>query len=198
MAVKFAVDKLRDRAQRLHKEYEALCVLSNSLTINSRALLDSIKSLYADANKTRLREGISRLEKAIANLRRDFGFRVSNSEVLEIVEGFKELPENRTALMNKEWLDDICTGYKKYWPLMKGLPAHAMVEINLGNRREWGELTWYLLEAIAFEDMCALFNQAKEFELRLKDSMAGKSTHKTRDSLLRATILAAYHFVEAY
>jgi hypothetical protein len=43
-----------------------------------------------------------------------------------------------------------------------------------------------------------LFNQAKEIESRLQTQGYNKKSFKTRDSLLRATVLTAFHFVEAY
>ena len=74
-----------------------------------------------------------------------------------------------------------------------------MIEINPGiNRQRAGEFIWFWLEAHVFEDMCALFNQAKEIERGLNRSTIGKKEHKTYYSLLRATVLTAFHFVEAY
>jgi len=90
MAVKFAVNKLREKAQRLHREYKALCVFNNMLTANDRNRFELERHKLGEAKKNQLRRIIKQLEDAIADLRRDFGFRVPNSDLVKILEKVEE------------------------------------------------------------------------------------------------------------
>jgi hypothetical protein len=169
------------------------------LTVADRNHLDLEKQAINKAKKTDLYSVIKRLEDAIIQVRKDFGFRVSNSELVKILVMIERRPRGRAVRMNKSWLSQICTGYKKHWEIFDALPAHVMIQIDPGEfRNKRGELSWVWLEATVFEDLCALFNQAVEFDCRVNNQGNDKKIFKTRNSLLRATVLTAFHFVEAY
>src|SRR5215475_7620302 len=101
MAVKFAVNKLREKAQRLHREYDALCVFNNMLTANDRNRFELEKHRFGEAKKDQLRRIIKQLEDAITDLRRDFGFRVPNSELVKILDKVEGLPKGKVLRMSK-------------------------------------------------------------------------------------------------
>ena len=53
------------------------------------------------------------------------------------------------------------------------------------------------LEAVLYEDMCALFNIARESHLQRREDESAK-TLKRRLALQRATVVAAFNVIEAY
>jgi len=200
MAVKFAVDKLREKAKRLHREYEALCVFTNRLTTSDRRRVEFEREKLGTAKKSALPPIIRKLEQAISDFRKDWGFLVPNSEIVEILAEIESAPKDELARMSKAGIGDICTGYKKYWVIFDDLPSHTLVAIDPGTFREKpNEISWFLLEAAVFEDMCVFFNQAKEIEPKIRPhGPSHKISFKIHSALLRATVLATFHFVEAY
>ena len=57
---------------------------------------------------------------------------------------------------------------------------------------------WRSTEATLFEDMCALYNLAREASEKLKTAIDSVLAQKKLNALLRATASAAFYFVEAY
>lgn len=200
MPVEFTINKLREKARRLHREYEALCVFCNTMTAEDAARFEYEKGRFAEARKPELHRTIAKLNNAIAGHRRLWGFRVPNSEVVKILEKAEQgRSRGQTLRLSKLWVSDICSGYYQHWIIFKDLPAHTMIEIDLGTfRKRRGQISWFLLEATVYEDLCALFNQAKEFDSRVRQPTSSNKDFKIRESLLRATVLLAFHFVEAY
>jgi hypothetical protein len=98
-------------------------------------------------------------------------------------------------------IEKLC---ERYDGIVKGFgtfPSHIFVGLHNGSLREYpGEIELYLLEAKLFEDMCALFNMAKESETNLKPhkQFQSKLPLKRKEALYRATIIAAFNFLEAY
>ena len=199
MAVEFAVQKLRKKVHRLHREYTALCVIGNMLTVTDRDRFEREKQRFNDLNKHELHPIIQKLEKEIADVRRDFGVRVPNSVLVKLLDKIEAMPADVLPQMNKMWLSEMCSRYGKNWPIFDTLPAHAMIFIDPGTfRTKPGEFSWIWLEALVFEEMCALYNQAFEFVHVLTKKQNDKPTTTTSGALSRATLLTAFRFVEAY
>src|SRR5690349_1080692 len=128
MVMKFAVDTLRKKAERLHREYEALCVVTNTLTISDRNRIDLEKEKIHAARKTELPKIIAQLEHAIFDRRKDWGFRVPTSKIVEILARVESAPKGELVRISKAGISEICAGYEKYWIIFNDLPAHTLIE----------------------------------------------------------------------
>ena len=63
-------------------------------------------------------------------------------------------------LVPKYLIRELCDRYEWVLPNFDVLPEHTRVEIDPGTfRQEVGEVNWVLLEALLFEDMCALLDR---------------------------------------
>jgi len=201
MEIRSGLKRLKAKAQRLHRLYEAMLVISNSLTIAERQALERDKEQISNAKRSDLHRLIPDLEKALVVYRAEFGFKAPNSELIEILERSEATPEGKLLRVTKDWIEDLCSGYNKFAKdFFAKLPAHALIEIDPGRyHTKRGDISWYWLEATVFEDMCALFNLAKEHAGKQSDvENQNKRRYKTGLSLNRSTVIVAFHFVEAY
>ncbi len=175
-----------------------MLVIANALTIETRQKLDLDKNRLSTASKADLRRNLPRLEAAIADFRRDLGFKASRSEIIDILEKVEASAEGKLLRLSKDWIEDLCTGYNKYFPIFDVLPSHAFIQIDPGKYSARHQISWYWLEATVFEDMCGLFNLAKDYHERGGSKSEIKVFHKTTLAIFRATVVTAFHFVEAY
>ena len=91
--------------------------------------------------------------------------------------------------------------YGKVFPGFDLLPEHASIGFHDGTERESvGEVEVYLLEAKLYEDMCGLFNLAKEIAGRVSAHKQGKSKTESKklEACCRATATSAFYSVESY
>src|SRR5437870_252210 len=112
MEVRVGLKRLRTKVQRLHREYEAMLVISNRLTIGDRGNLDRQKENITHATKSGLQRMIRGLQEAIKEYRTHFGFKAPSLELFQILDRVEMAAKNGKLLrITKDWIEEICTGY---------------------------------------------------------------------------------------
>lgn len=192
------LETLRSKAIQLYVEYEAIYCLIGGMTTEYRRKFDLTKEKIKTLTRPALRKFISDITKEIILHRRLYGARASNNEFLVIFDKAREAANGKACLIPKHMLKDLFAHYEKVIPNFDSLREHTRIAIDLGTFRERpGSVELYLLEAILFEDICALFNLCLDYKSKVT-SKSPKVFIKTTDALFRATVTATYFFVEAY
>lgn len=200
------LNKLQARAQHLHRQLEALLVLGNDMTRAKRVEFESQKAgVIERPTIKRVQEHINQTEQHIEDLRRLLGVRVPNHTLIEILEMVEAAPEGKTALVSKHVIERLFERTDRTFEQFDRFPAHVRIMIyqTKPNHHDAEPKTvdWRSIEATLFEDMCAMFNLAKEIDLKtitLSPDLHRLRTNKTLGALARATASAAFYFVEAY
>jgi hypothetical protein len=197
--IKFQIDKLRSKADRLLREYQAIYCLINGMTIQIRQDFKRDRGAIANRDKKELQKAITVCNHEIRELRKMYGVKAPNSDIIELAEMAESAPHGQFLLIPKYFLDDIFSDYGRILSDYSKYPCHMRIGIDSGMiREEEGPIELYLLEAILFEDMCALFNIAKKSHTEYKTEKGTKTPMKTYSALLRATTTTAFYFIEAY
>ncbi|HHT9126793.1 MAG TPA: hypothetical protein ACFYD6_13405 [Candidatus Brocadiia bacterium] len=194
------ITKLRDKAKQLYREYEAILVFTYGVTVDIKRKMTHTKDIISNSNSSKfLRRFIKDVKEKIANLRQCYGCKVPNSELIKILENAGKGGTELQLLIPKYTIKTLFTHFKKCLPAFETFPEHARIGIDSGTfRKHHGTIEVYLLETILFENMCALFNLAKEQHSKINKLTDSKRFIKTRNALNQATVTQAFYFVEAY
>jgi len=137
--------------------------------------------------------------EAIANLRSYLGCTASSEVLVQLLSDVLRARSGEVLFVPKAWLSDLCSNYAQVLPGFDDLPMHAGISMQSGAlRSRAGEVEIRVSEAVACEDLCALFNLSEtDFRMgKLNSELA--SERKTATALLRATATNAYRLLEAY
>jgi hypothetical protein len=190
---------LRAIAERSHQEYEAMMMLAFHVTREAEKQLTSNRTSIARADESQLRRAIEDLRREKGELRRKFGIVAGEQELLDLLAFVKNSPAGELSYIAKYYLKQMVSGYQKMIPNFELIPDHARIGLTTRNEpRKPGALEFRILEATMFEDMCSLFNLAHENRIQSNIDNLEKSTFKRSLALNRATIVAAFFFVESY
>ncbi|MGH2365294.1 MAG: hypothetical protein ACRDHX_11685 [Chloroflexota bacterium] len=188
---------LRTRGNRVGRELYALCVLGGQMSAAAKADLDAQLSVIQKVPRDQARADLRELEHELRRLRRRSGAKAPADVyvgLLEQAEGTVGPYANfriTVAVIRK-----LFAHYEYFSPAIGQLPPHAWLALNIGTQGPPGG--FYLLETTRFEDMCALYNQAKSFDVERHVDLDSLAVSKTADALHRATVVAAFNCLEAY
>jgi hypothetical protein len=192
-----AVEQLRKEAQRLYLVHEAIEMLLGMVTIESRKGLEKSREAINDTNKRRLRDIIAELRERIKEDKEKHGIKVSNTELLNLLNQANAQKGNN-LLLPKYYLAKLVLNFHLLMPKFKEFPEHLKIAIDPGiYRTKEGNFELFLVEGIMFEDMCVLFNLAKEYNTK-NNIETPKRIFKTGQAFLRSAVTTAYYLVEAY
>lgn len=200
---------VRLRLQRSLREYRAIRVLANQLSLEDRGRLDATIQSVSRMSVRAARERLQVVAEELREVRSKIGVKVP----LAVLESFS-LPE-RLARAGKlrDWsgatpIDPALVWFPKYvlarlfsryeatFPDFEKLPPHAQIGINVHGIETQGSVEVYLLEASLFEDMAMLFNISREpFE---EANPIDKLKWKRRASLRRSAVKAIFNLLEGY
>lgn len=197
--IKFRKDKLRVKAEKIYNEYQAIYSIINAATVQIRKDFEASAKAIVHFNKNELSDFITKIKGEMSNLRKHYGVKVPNSTILELVEKAKSGPKKKLLLIPKYLLNDIFSRYTNIIPDFNEFPNHMRIGLDLGVfRKKQGTVELYLLEAIIFENMCALFNLLKKYQSEKQKADASKKDIKTYNALQKSTVVFAFFFVESY
>lgn len=197
--IKFKKDKLRLKASKMYKEYQAIYSLINAVTVQIRKDFESSMRAISSLNKNKLHSFITEIKGEISKLRKHYGVKVPNSTIFELVEKAKSGPKKKLLLIPKYILNDLFSKYTNIIPNYNEFPNHMRIGLDLGvSRQKQGTVELYLLEAIIFENMCSLFNLLKQYQDESLKNDAPKKDIKTYNALQKSTVVFAFFFVESY
>jgi hypothetical protein len=192
--------KERAKYKKLCIEFEALQVVVQVATIESNRAAKEAMAELEMLKKAEVRKRNHILEAKISEIRKVFGAQVPNSVFVQLSERARAVP-GKDFLVPKFLVRNYFLSYGKVFPNFDLLPEHASIGFHDGTERESvGEIEVYLLEAKLYEDMCGLFNLAKEIAGRVSVHTQGKSKtdSKKLEACCRATTTSAFYFVESY
>jgi hypothetical protein len=192
-----AVDKLRQKALKLYRVHETIQVLLGMVTVDVRKRLEHNREAINQANKRRLNEIINELEQRIESDRKEHGIKVPNSLLVKyLVEANAQ--KGWLLMLPKYAFEELIPKFHLLMPDFVFFPEHLKIAIDPGiYRTKEGDFELYLIEAILYEDMCALFNLAREHSMKEKID-SPKKIVKIGRAFLHSTVTTAYYFVEAY
>ena len=196
------VQRLREQALSLAREvraFEALTRFDTRKARQSALLFRQKQQQIKNLNKSELHFQISELSETVRTYRQRYHPKVPAAELLERLDDIESAPQG-IAWIKKIGLTKLFD-CDQWFPRLKVLPGHAHLAINPIDvvHVSGGTAEARVLEKILFEDTCALFNQAHQWELQRKELTAPPKTMvKTCVALYHATIVAALNFVEAY
>lgn len=191
------LDSRRITATHLCKERFVILVLANWLKSDRQAMHEFELAAIQSATNTRvLDKQIATITKAVAELRSQLGVKLSQQELIELGDHIMRSTKN------------IHMCFVPYVQLAKwlslydslNLQPHCRVGIDVhGLGPDYPEfLELRLLEATFYEDMCALFNAARESDIQRQKRQLAKPELKASVAIYRATLSATFYFVECY
>ena len=193
---------LRAKAIGLFREQAAILILSNHPDrLSPDQISENLELLNSIRSRKELRAWVSRLTTAVKEMRQQFGITVSSDHIFALLSWIEgHISAGQACYMPLGMLSDIVSFYRDL-----KLPPHARVSLDpLCIGREYpGGFEVRLLEASLFEDMCSLLNESyKSFaaipRFRPAGSLDQKIASKRHAAIMRATVSAAFYFVEAY
>lgn len=196
--------KLRNKAKHVVREYEAIIILTNRMTIELKNEFSEINIKIDTLDNKQLLMLIDSINREAFQLRNHFGVRVDNSFLVELADDIENAPGKNICYVAKYLLEDCFKRYNRVFRGFNGLPYHAKIGIDPGRVREkHGQLEVFILEASIFEDMCALFNLSKEKAIienspNINADPKLKIANKIFLALCHATVITAFNLLEAY
>lgn len=196
------IDIIRQKAKDIFREYEIIYTLINGMTAYFKDEFEDTKKAIDTFDKRDLREFIERIKSAISDLRKLYGIKVDNSILVDFWDKVESLnwPAGKILYIHKYAIKDWFKKYSVTFPAFDNFPEHAQIGIDPGIlRRKRGEgVNVFILEAVLFQDMCGLFNVAKTQYNSINIKKDSGIKWKTFCSILHATIIAGYNFLESY
>jgi hypothetical protein len=194
--------RLQAKAESLLREYETIAVLGNLMTATRR------RQFERERNELRERPTIKKLslfikqeEEAIAALRRVLGVRASKTELAGYLEFVETAPPNKDALVPKYRIRELFTRASSTFDRFDDLPDHARFVLHRTKppyHLSDSTVDWVCVEVLLYEDMCGLFNLAKDRLAAVGSRVDQRKAQKTANALVRAAASTALYFLESY
>ena len=182
---------LRREALDLVQEFTAVVLLTNSIDQVAPAKLAETEAWsMTTSSRKDLRAFIKVWRLQVASWRDDKEVIASRQELIDLLQGIRATPEGKLAFVRKAHLSKLIRWYDHY-----PRPAHCQIGFPKDGCENWA-IEWRLLEALLYEDMCALYNLSVDLS-RKAESSAG-SNGKQANALRRAVVTAAFYFLESY
>jgi len=191
---------------QLMVEHEAILTLANLRASDFGSNFRLAREQLSGANSvTKLERWIELQRDAVAGLRRSLGITVRNSELVDFFNRLK-LAASKLAKLSSRQNFGLAKFKLKRWfpnlgqflPNFDELPNHAKVFIRYPSDDSIQSYDWIAVEILLFEDMCALFNCAKEMRSTNLGIAGSKRAGKRVNALIRATASTAIYFLDAY
>jgi hypothetical protein len=180
------------------RETEAIYLLLNFLSVENQEQIRQFKEMAQRSGKKQLRLTLKQVRSHLSELRRKYGVKISNTELVETADAIKSELPRPDLLFPKHALRQIFSRYERALPEFDSLPEHAYIAVRVGTDVVRAEFGYGLLEAVLYEDLAALFNSAKRTRAEHDAQSGSKEIRKAHEALCRATVTAACNFVEAY
>lgn len=194
-----SIGRLRRDALALFRENYALAILAQQTTKESYRASQGIEGRIGRASRERLEQQIDGSKRIISDLRGRLGCTADQEDLVRLFRDAGEAPSGLMLFIPKSMISQLCSNYDRVLPEYGRLPMHAQISMESGEFRERaGEVQIRVSEAIACEDLCALFNECAAAHLQMRHQSPIASHRKAMAALLRATVSAAHRLLEAY
>lgn len=133
-------------------------------------------------------------QRDVALWRDEKDVRASRQELRKILEAVRATPPGKLCFMRKAHLASLM-GWCEHYPF----PAHCQIGIPKdGIDTKCWVMEWRLLEALLYEDMCALYNLSLDLSGGVEKATESKVRLKQTKAVQRAVVTSAFYFVESY
>ena len=186
---------LRREAIELTQEFTAITLLTHAIDKGALARLaaDETKVMTATSRRV-LRAYITIRRKDVALWRDEKEVRASRQELIEILGVLRATPPGKLCFVRKAHLARLI-GWCEHYPR----PAHCQIGIPKDgiDLKQW-VMDFRLLEALLYEDMCALYNLALDLSKESEKATESRVRLKQAEAVKRAVVTSAFYFVESY
>jgi hypothetical protein len=198
--VRFEIDRLRGETLRLLQEMRVTSLLTCPLTPAEIAKIAAKELQIASLGKAQLRELQDSYKKQVAEVRRHLGVVPSSKELLAILAHIEKTPKGSVVYVPlwvlRRWFkhsdEFLLPPSETFYHKSVAIDPTGAIYAE-GNR----PFETRFLEGSLFEDMCALFNLARENHLRRHEDESRHAV-KQRLALQRAAVVASFSVIEAY
>jgi hypothetical protein len=198
--IRFEIDKLRREVLHLLRETKGIMLLTRPMSRTEIRKIAAKEEELHHLSKAELRRLRGLYKKQLTKVRREYGLRLSASDILKLLDRLEAVPEGQVTYLPlwvlRQWFEHS----DRVIPPPSEVFYHAYIAIDAtGNiySKPDAIFTARYLEASLFEDMCALYNLARQSHLSRAEDESAK-TLKQRLALQRATVIAAFNMLEAY
>ncbi|HYL74119.1 MAG TPA: hypothetical protein VEU96_07915 [Bryobacteraceae bacterium] len=189
----------RSEAARLHRIRWALILLTNSLPSPKVRIFDGDaqeEAAKTAASKRELKTHIRGLKSEIASLRKLYNVHAKDEQLLGFLSTLLE--EDRKHPHEIVYLPASFLN-ERFLKFYDFLPAHARIGIDPhGIRPAHSLFEVRQLDATLFEDVCSLFNLARNQHDEVGSRSQPRAPFKQMHALFRATLSAVFYLVEGY
>ena len=202
IGVRGTLKDLREQAAALFLEQAAISVLANNPDrFSPQQIQENIEALNSIRNRKELRSLVSRLRSSLDGMRSHYGVMVSRERIFAWIQAIQRIiAPGQVCYVPVGLLAKDLTFYSKM-----AFPPHTRIRIDpqcVGRDYPNG-FEVRSLEVSLYEDMSWLFNLAQEcymgvHSMQPKGETNRKLALKQHAALMRATMSAAFYFVESY
>lgn len=193
-----AVPQLRSEVLDLCDVVQAILAFNYHYGPENRNLIETIRSEVGSAPARRLRQHRDRLRDIVKYVVHQFGCQINPRE---FAREFKENSERGLGIgmLPKFEIDKRFANYTDNWIPWDTYPPPVLIHLDFtGNSHRPKQFDWTLPEASLYEDMCIAYNEALDAHKIAPALTVPVRQAKLVDFCLRAAVLSAFYFVEAY
>jgi hypothetical protein len=194
-------DEKRKRLAEAVEEYQAILFLLGSLTKDALQDGEQVVQIAGTATRRQLDEMLAHCRQKLVELRESYAVRIASKEVVaiyrDVCSGSLDRHDHYPswAYFSKHRLAAWIGQYGRIHPPFDRLPLHARIALSRPPQPPRTEV--FLPEAILFEEMAMLFNEAVRAEVELGTQIDPYKLKRFR-SFLHACHTTTFHFIEAY
>jgi len=195
--LQFGKDKLRKRVVGLVLEYKAILALTFNLELQDIVAIERIRTqAITQWSRKELEGALAHWTGKVANIRSHYKIRFRREALWKFLADFEDNPDGYLLEVNSflAAFEDpaILTPQAAEWPL------HAKLDLR-SPHRDRGFIEVYVIEAEMFESMAAMFNDARRYHQRFKESKEkDRTAGKYTAALYRGSIFAAFGLLESF
>lgn len=193
------VRELREEVRTKCDHLQALLAFNFSLDKKHMQQLDGIREEAETANAKRLRFFRDVLNTDIRNNTRRIACRLKPSQLVEMVRS-QRADEPALTYIPKYLAETLFAGLPAVISEWNRTPAHTFFGFDLGGHFNFPRNTfeYFLPDLLLYRDMCLAYNNAVVMRPAGLYQPAEKERHYAYGFYVRASILSAFYFVEAY
>jgi hypothetical protein len=193
---------LRARAADLFRGQAGVAVLVNNPgRFSPQQIADNLETIKSMSDRKELRALLANLRSYVDSMRAEYGVKIKHDEITALLQRIHQsITCGQACYMPVAMLAEVFSYHSQL-----NLPPHARISLDpLCVARDYpGSFEVRILEASLYEDMCALFNLSQEHYATIPTTqppgaMDRKLAAKRHLALMRATLSAAFYFVESF
>ena len=194
MPVVSGKQKLINRVTDLIREGKCIQMLCFHLDPNALAEFNRVLSSLPHRPRRDLHELVELNERNLKEMRDHYAVKAPSKALLRVLTQTESVPDGKSIMISKHIYSTFFKHPERYVADYARLPLHARFEFNV---RHMDSVEIWILEAVFYEDMCALYNAWVLAERGLT-ARSPKSERKRASALYRSMIVSVFNFEESF